>query len=59
MFLLPSLHFNLPQAKPIENNINNKHEKTEENDTANKVNEVRLLDMYFRNTIFLFFPVHL
>ncbi|XP_029589418.1 delta(14)-sterol reductase LBR isoform X2 [Salmo trutta] len=27
------------EAKPIENNINNKHEKTEENDTANKVNE--------------------
>ncbi|XP_029589414.1 delta(14)-sterol reductase LBR isoform X1 [Salmo trutta] len=29
----------VPVAKPIENNINNKHEKTEENDTANKVNE--------------------
>ncbi|XP_029487329.1 delta(14)-sterol reductase LBR isoform X2 [Oncorhynchus nerka] len=27
------------EAKPIENNINNKHEMTEENDTANKVNE--------------------
>ncbi|XP_071019168.1 delta(14)-sterol reductase LBR isoform X2 [Oncorhynchus clarkii lewisi] len=29
----------VPVAKPIENNINNKHEMTEENDTANKVNE--------------------
>ncbi|XP_020352201.1 delta(14)-sterol reductase LBR isoform X2 [Oncorhynchus kisutch] len=27
------------EAKPIENNINNTHEMTEENDTANKVNE--------------------
>ncbi|XP_064781241.1 delta(14)-sterol reductase LBR isoform X2 [Oncorhynchus masou masou] len=27
------------EAKPIENNINNKHEMTEENDTANKVNK--------------------
>ncbi|XP_038824555.1 delta(14)-sterol reductase LBR isoform X1 [Salvelinus namaycush] len=29
----------VPVAKPIENNINNKHEKTEENDTANTFNE--------------------
>ncbi|XP_020352198.1 delta(14)-sterol reductase LBR isoform X1 [Oncorhynchus kisutch] len=29
----------VPVAKPIENNINNTHEMTEENDTANKVNE--------------------
>ncbi|KAM3861239.1 delta(14)-sterol reductase LBR [Diretmus argenteus] len=28
-----------PLTKPVENNSNNKHEKKEENDTANKVNE--------------------
>lgn len=36
--LLPSLH--LPQARPVENN-GHKHEN-KENDTADKVNEVRL-----------------
>ncbi|XP_046878001.1 delta(14)-sterol reductase LBR [Hypomesus transpacificus] len=29
-----------PLAKPVDNNSNNKHEKKEENDAANKVNEV-------------------
>ncbi|KAM6964810.1 delta(14)-sterol reductase LBR [Aplochiton taeniatus] len=29
----------LQQVKPVENNSNNKHERTEEGDTANKVNE--------------------